>query len=73
MINLDDRKSKGTYLVLLFIDRNTAVYVDSFGIYSSRSIKQVTKYCAITAGIKKCKSIIQKKKKKYDKIVLLEI
>ena len=29
------------------------------------------KICAITAGIKKYKSIIQKKKKKYDKIVLL--
>ena len=29
------------------------------------------KICAITAGIKKCKSIIQKKKRKHDKIVLL--
>ena len=29
------------------------------------------KTCAITAGIKKCKSIIKKKKKKHDKIVLL--
>ena len=28
--------------------------------------------CAITGGIKKCKSIIKKKKKKHDKIVLLE-
>ena len=27
---------------------------------------------AITAGIKKCNSIIKKKKKKYDKIALLE-
>ena len=27
--------------------------------------------CAIVAGIKKCKSIIKKKKKKHDKIVLL--
>ena len=27
--------------------------------------------CAMIAGIKKCKSIIKKKKKKYDKIVLL--
>ena len=32
MINLDDKKSKGTHLVSLFIDRNTAVYFDSFGI-----------------------------------------
>ena len=29
------------------------------------------KICAITAGIKKYKSIIKKKKKKYDKVVLL--
>ena len=29
------------------------------------------KLCAITAGIKKYKSIIKKKKKKHDKIVLL--
>ena len=27
--------------------------------------------CAITVGIKKCKSIIKKKKKKHDKTVLL--
>ena len=29
------------------------------------------KICAITAGIKKCKSIIKKKNKKHEKIVLL--
>ena len=29
------------------------------------------KICAITGGIKKYKSIIKKKKKKYDKVVLL--
>ena len=29
------------------------------------------KNCAITGGIKKCKSIIKKKKKKHDKIVFL--
>ena len=29
------------------------------------------KNCAITAGIKKCESIIKKKRKKHDKIVLL--
>ena len=27
--------------------------------------------CAITTGIKKCKSVNKKKKKKHDKIVLL--
>ena len=32
MINFDDKKSKGTYWVSLFIDGNTAVYFDSFGI-----------------------------------------
>ena len=31
MINLDDKKSKETHWVSLFIDRNTAVYFDSFG------------------------------------------
>ena len=30
--NLDDKNSKGTHWVSLFIDRNTAVYFDSFGI-----------------------------------------
>ena len=32
MINLDDKNSTGTHWVSLFIDRNTAVYCDSFGI-----------------------------------------
>ena len=32
VINLDESQSWGTHLVLLFIDRNTAVYLDSFGI-----------------------------------------
>ena len=32
MINLDDKKGKETPWVSLFIDRNTAVYSDSFGI-----------------------------------------
>ena len=32
VINLDDKKSKRTHCVLLFIDINTAVYFDSFGI-----------------------------------------
>ena len=31
----------------------------------------VLKICAIAAGIKKCKSIIKKKKKKHDEIALL--
>ena len=32
VINLDDKNSKVTHRVSLFIDRNTAVYFDSFGI-----------------------------------------
>ena len=32
VINLDNEKSKGTHWVSLYIDRNTAVYFDSFGI-----------------------------------------
>ena len=31
VINLDGKNSKGTHWVSLFIDRNTAVYFDSFG------------------------------------------
>ena len=31
-INFDDKKSKGTHWVSLFIDRNTPVYFDSFGV-----------------------------------------
>ena len=32
VINFDDKNSKGTHWVLSFINRNTAVYFDSFGI-----------------------------------------
>ena len=32
MININDKKSKGKYWVSLFIDKNTTVYFDSFGI-----------------------------------------
>ena len=32
MINLDDNKGKVTHWVSLFIDINTGVYYDSFGI-----------------------------------------
>ena len=37
--NLDDEKSKGTYWVSLFIDRNTAVYFHYFGVeYISQKV-----------------------------------
>ena len=32
VINIDDKSSKGTHWVSLFINKNTAVYFDSFGI-----------------------------------------
>ena len=32
VISLDDKNSKGTHWVLLFIERNLAVHIDSFGI-----------------------------------------
>ena len=31
VINLDDKNSKGTHWVSLFINKSTAVYFDSFG------------------------------------------
>ena len=36
-----------------------------------RSSAKGLKFCVITVGIKKCKSIIKKNKKKHNKIVLL--
>ena len=30
--NINDKQSKGTHKVSLFIDKNTAMYFDSFGI-----------------------------------------
>ena len=32
VINLNDKKSKGKHWVSLFINRNTAVYLDSFAV-----------------------------------------
>ena len=32
MVNLDDKQRKGPNWVSLFIDRNTTVYFDTFGI-----------------------------------------
>ena len=48
----------------------TSLIGTSIGITSSET---VLKICAITAGIKQYKSIIKKKKKKHDKIVLLAL
>ena len=66
------KKMEGTHWILFFIDINTAAYYhrtcSTVGITSSAvGIKN----CGITAGIRKYKSIIKKKNKKHDKIVLL--
>ena len=50
--NLDDKKSKGTHWVSLFIDRNTAVYFDSFLLeYISQEVLNKIKDKSITHNI----------------------
>ena len=52
VINLNDKKSKGTHWVSLFIDRNTAVYFDSFGIeYIPQEVLNKIKDKSITHNI----------------------
>ena len=52
VINLDDKNSKGTHCVSLFIDRNTAVYLDSFGIeYIPQEVLNKIKDKSITHNI----------------------
>ena len=52
MINLDDKKSKGTHWVLLFSDRNTALCFDSFGIeYIPQEVLNKIKDKSITHNI----------------------
>ena len=52
VITLDDKISKGTYWVSLFIDKNTSVYFDSFGIeYISREALTKIKDKSITHNI----------------------
>ena len=50
------------YAFASLIEANVVIASSAVGI----------KICAITAGIKKCKPIIKKGKKKHDKMVLLE-
>ena len=52
----------------LFISAFATLLGIHIGITSSAT---GLKICAITAGVKKCKSIIKKKKKRHDKIGLL--
>ena len=52
---------------------STSAFVSLLGIpIRITSSATALKICAITTGIKKYKSIIRKKKKKHDEIVLLE-
>ena len=47
-----DKNSKGTHWVLLFIDKNTAVYFDSFGIeYIPQEVLNKIKDKSITHNI----------------------
>ena len=51
-MNLDDKKRKGIHWFSLFIDGNTAVYTDSFGIeYISQEILKKLKDKSITHNI----------------------
>ena len=52
----------------VFVSTFASLVVVSVGIVGSAVSSTI---CAVTAGIKKCKSIIKIKKKKHDKIVLL--
>ena len=52
VINLDDRQSKGRHWVSLFIDRNTAVHFDFFGIeYIPQEVLNKIKDKSITHNI----------------------
>ena len=59
VINLDDKQSKGTHRVLLFIDRNTVVYFNSFGIdYIPQKVLSKIKDKSITQNIFRNKIMI---------------
>ena len=52
MINLGDKKSKGTHWIPLFIDRNITVYFESFGIeYIPQEVLHKIKDKSITHNI----------------------
>ena len=52
VLNLNDKNSKGTYWFLLFVDRITAVYFDSFGIeYIPQGVLNKIKDKSITHNI----------------------
>ena len=52
MINLDDKNSKGTHWVSLFIDKNTAAYIGCFDIeYIPQEVLSKIKDKSITHNI----------------------
>ena len=70
------KKHKKVCKTLNYIEHLASTITGCVSISSVASIKIKSsaiglKICAITAGIKKYKLIIKKKKKKHDKIVLL--
>ena len=57
VINVDDKQSKGTHWILLFIDRHAAVYFDSFKIeYIPQEVLNKIKYKSITQNIFRIRS-----------------
>ena len=78
------KKHKKVYRALNYIEHLLAVVstvrkctsISGFAILISISVGITIsairlKICVITAGFKKCKSIIKKKKKKHDKVISL--
>ena len=52
IINLDDKNSKGTHCVSLCIDKNTAIYFDSFGTeYFPLEVLNKMRYKSVTHSI----------------------
>ena len=52
VINLDDQNSKGTHWVSLFINKNLAIYFDSFGIeYIPQEVLRKIRDKSITLNI----------------------
>ena len=70
VINLHDKKGKATHWISLFIDRNTVVYFDSFGIeYIPQEVLNKIKDKSITHNISRIqhKIIFKYFKDKYVK------
>ena len=78
------KKHEKVYRVLIYIDHSLIVistisgcvsisaFASLFGISIGITSSVIElKVCAITSGIKKCKSMIKKRKKKHGKMVLL--